>query len=262
MDSEGKKVASSSEILEEEQYPFATPKIGITTLEKYLQTLTTLPKEEFAKFGVSEAVLKGLVNVNQFVQVERNFRSKNKKFIIDQQYLLHCFARFCGLILPRGSAKGLDLIIPVFRTDTLMSCVVIQVKNLAARTFPANTSTDVMSKLGLDYLNFGVIGEFKAAPKDDFVRIVIQFSELKQATRHFDWKKLTGDKHALWLLGLKAFENLFFNDAGILNRPAKFLQFGFIPGCAGTNFASNYTSRCRNVILRGSFIDFLRKSCR
>lgn len=90
----------------------------------------------------------------------------------DQEFLFHSFVRSCGLILP-PDAPGADLIIPVFRTDNLMSCVVIQVKNYAIKTFPSFNSAKINEKLEksyLKFLNFESVGNFGSHPdEDDFV---------------------------------------------------------------------------------------------
>jgi hypothetical protein len=121
--------------------------------------------------GVSDEVLDGLVCFNQFVQMDHPLK-------INQQILLHFFARSSALILADGAA-GADLKIPVLRTDNKMSCISIQIKNYSVSTFP-HKSSETTSKFmteHMKYLNLGPIADFEEVHKDDFVRIVIQFNE-------------------------------------------------------------------------------------
>jgi hypothetical protein len=113
--------------------------------------------------GVSDEVLDGLVCFNQFVQMDHPLK-------INQQILLHFFARSSALILADGAA-GADLKIPVLRTDNKMSCISIQIKNYSVSTFP-HKSSETTSKFMTEH-----IADFEEVHKDDFVRIVIQFNE-------------------------------------------------------------------------------------
>jgi len=147
--------------------------------------------------------------------------------------LIHGFSRSVGFILPPRS-PGIDLVIPVLRSDNLMSCVAIQIKNDATDAFPS-TPKEINRKLSIDYLkflDFGKIGEFEAAPWDEFVRIVIQFREKKEFEldqEYFScWEPIIGSRsmndkvkncHSLWILGLDFFEDsLFFNNEEIIKN--------------------------------------------
>ena len=225
--------------------PYLSPKLGLVTLKRYLLLFAGLDEESCEEFGVSDETLNGMVSLNQFVQADKP--QKGEDFVIDQQYLLHCFARSCGLILPPGT-KGIDLLIPVLRTDSKMSCVVVQVKNVDVDTFP-NDCKNSMNRLKASALQFLDLGDscyFKALDdKDDFVRIVIQFSKIRRQTRvkkkkttmqanrlkaddkekeeeiseDYVWVQIPNSKKsAFWVLGFRGFENLFFWDKVILKN--------------------------------------------
>ena len=118
--SEGASSASSE--TESTSTLYLSPKLGITTLKEYLLMLSSACEVDLSSFGVSDA----LVSFNQFIQLET-------PLTINQPYLLHGFVRFVAFILP-FRAPGVDLVIPVLRTDNKMSCVVIQVKNYSDDT--------------------------------------------------------------------------------------------------------------------------------
>ncbi len=91
--------------------------------------------------------------------------------------LADAFIRGTGLILPYN-APGADLIIPVWRRDNKITVIAIQVKNIAANTFP-HQELEVVDKLfKLDFLDLTAVpGQFEAVEPEDFVRIVLQFRE-------------------------------------------------------------------------------------
>ena len=204
---------------------YFSPMIGITTLKEYLMMMLDIEEtEDLYNFGVSDDVLNGLVSLNQFIHIDN-------PLIINQPYLMHGFARSVGFILP-PRAPGVDLVVPVLRADNKMSCVVIQVKNYSTDSFPSNVS-EINTKLTIDYLkflDFSGIGDFEAAPWDDFVRIVIQFREKKEFKKEPDyfsyWIPINSSKslnekvkkcNSAWILGLDFFENsLFFGHEGII----------------------------------------------
>jgi hypothetical protein len=197
------------------------PYLGMTTLKAFLIMLTGLNDEDLKLFGVSESVLNGFVTVSQFIQMENPLENVN------QIFLMHGFSRSCGFILP-PRAPGADLLIPVLRTDNMMSCVAVQIKNYNYKVKFPHTPGKTTSKLTFEYLNyldFSAIGDFNEAPKDDFVRIVIQFTERLNNTDEedpsdimTDWRKIKDNTQALWINGLASFSKpLFFNNQGIIN---------------------------------------------
>lgn len=225
---------------------FLSPNIGVSTLREYLMLLGNLTNDELIYFGVSNEVLDGFANLNQFVQIFN-------PMTIDQPYLMHFFAKSCGAILATG-AIGADLMIPVLRKDNKMSCVMIQVKNYGKNiqsSFPKD-STDVcqgFSKQSLEYLTFKKVGDFPECHEDDFVRIVIQFDCETDTNPTKVWQRLVGSKslqnyenlsietsldpppiiqtsdrnqtplscNVLWLNGIRAFQShLFFNNPKII----------------------------------------------
>lgn len=219
------KTSSASNI---ESNLYISPKLGITTLKEFLLMLSSACEVDFSNFGVSDAVLNGLVSFNQFIQLENPLN-------INQPYLLHGFVRFVAFILP-FRAPGIDIVIPVLRTDNKMSCIAIQIKNYSSEAFPCG-ELHVSSKLSYSYmkfLDFGAVGDFEAAPSDDFVRIVLQFHEKKTSNDSPSalaaWSNIPGSVsnssvtqntgancQALWLLGLDVFEkSLFFNNSEII----------------------------------------------
>jgi hypothetical protein len=188
----------------------------VATVKDYLLMLSKCPLQEFSKFGVSETVLNGLVSVNQFIQMDGPLTK------ITAPYLLHAFARSCALVLP-PRAPGLDLLIPVLRSDNKMSVLAIQVKNLSTTAFPAN-ATEVNSKLNPSYLDYLAFSDSSMDP-NDFIRVVIQFTEESSTAPEYKWcviPQLAGRTRsrrnfkALWLRGLECFHHLFFDDESIL----------------------------------------------
>jgi hypothetical protein len=140
------------------------------------------------------------------------------------------FARGCAFILA-DRAPGGDLVFPVLRTDNKMSCIVFQIKNLGSKTFPddvATVSFKLNHKTLKQFLDFGAVGDFEAAPCDDFVRMVIQFGceDVKAKDDiNYCWSRIPLSKscinpgqpcHALWLFGLDALSHIFFEDLEIL----------------------------------------------
>ncbi|NBO24789.1 MAG: hypothetical protein EBU93_06105, partial [Chlamydiae bacterium] len=197
-----------------ESLRFFTPHIALTTVRQFLLFASNENfDQELSRFGVSDAVLDGVLSACQFVKIQSPMH-------INQVYLMHSFARGCGLILANG-AVGADLLFPVLRTDNKMSCIVFQIKNVQNSNFP-NNEIDVVEKLSkekLDYLNFNKIGKFEDAPVDDFLRIVIQFGleENQSRTRTHHWSQIPGSScQVLWLNGLKALGHCFFDDEDIL----------------------------------------------
>ena len=189
---------------------YLSPKIGVSTLREYLMMLSGRPLEELSQFGVSNEVLNGLISGNQFVQLECPLK-------INQAFLHQAFGRSVWFIAP-----GAYLIIPVLRKDNKMSCIAIQVKNYDTQTFPSSVQ-EISSKLlasPMPFMKFDSVGDFEEADPDDFIRIVIQFSDIKnneKKSHHwipFDQTK--PDRKALWLCGMKAFAPLFFNEKGII----------------------------------------------
>ncbi len=205
---------------------FVSPSIASTTVRQFLLLASNGEfDDQLGNFGVSDAVLDGFISVNQFVKLQEPMR-------IDHVYLMQAFSRGCGLILA-DRAVGADLILPVLRSDSKMSCIAIQVKNLQDEGFPARKN-DVSLKLNcekLDYLSFRAVGDFEAAPADDFIRVVIQFSlkELEGSGGDGDnycftdipnSQSLVGNDgipcKMLWLRGLRALKHCFFFDVEIL----------------------------------------------
>jgi hypothetical protein len=160
---------------------------------------------------------------------------------INQQILLHFFARSSALILADGAA-GADLKIPVLRTDNKMSCISIQIKNYSVSTFP-HKSSETTSKFmteHMKYLNLGPIADFEEVHKDDFVRIVIQFNEkgfdqvlMSENLKNIHWVNIPNSIsqassavnqvsrrkvqcQALWIRGLECFRPLFFDDESLI----------------------------------------------
>lgn len=205
---------------------YISPSIGVATLREFLVLLSSVPNEDLSAFGVSDAVLDGFITINQFVKLENPLK-------MDQAYLMHGFARSIAFILP-DRTPGLDLMIPVLRTDNRMSCVAIQVKNFSSEAFPDKVKdvTQKLSRFYLNYLDFGPIGSFDAAPADDFIRVVIQFREHKELNQPIDnlycWTPISDSEsqidpnnvcNALWLCGLDSFEkSLFFNHGEIIKN--------------------------------------------
>jgi hypothetical protein len=135
---------------------FISPLIGASTVKEFLIFLSDLTDASSLKnLGVSDEVLDGLVCFNQFVQMDHPLE-------VNQQVLLHFFARSSALILADGAA-GADLKIPVLRTDNKMSCISIQIKNYGISTFP-HKSSETTSKFmteHMKYFNLGPIADFK-----------------------------------------------------------------------------------------------------
>lgn len=202
---------------------FFSPSISLTTVRQFLLYASNGSfDEELSKFGVSDAVLDGALSACQFVKVQNPMN-------INQVYMMHAFARGCGLILA-NEAVGVDLLFPVLRTDNKMSCIVFQIKNIQTSSFP-NDEKNVVDKLQsskLNYLDFRKIGKFEEAPADDFIRIVIQFGLEENESEfgnNYHWSKIPSSIapssprsqcQALWLYGLKALEHCFFKDDDIL----------------------------------------------
>jgi hypothetical protein len=106
---------------------FISPLIGASTGREFLMFLSDLTDaSSLNNLGVSDEVLDGLVCFNQFVQMDHPLK-------VNQQVLLHFFARSSALILADGAA-GADLKIPVLRTDSKMSYISIQMKNYGIST--------------------------------------------------------------------------------------------------------------------------------
>ena len=226
------------------------PNIGVSTLREYLMLFADLRKEDLIYFGVSNEVLDGLVNLNQFVQLSNPLK-------IDQPYLMHFFAKSCGAILSTG-APGADLLFPVLMKDNRMSCVLVQVKNFGSgASFPCNDA-EVCGKLTrsfLKFLNLDKVGDFQKVEPDNFVRIVIQLGGSSGTHLSKVWKSIIGSEslqdygdaenvslegglaavllnprksarldipktcQVLWLNGIETFkENLFFNHAKIIKN--------------------------------------------
>ncbi len=208
-----------------------TPILPLVTVRQFLLLASGGRfDDEFYKFGVSDEVFDGLVSFSQFVNMER-------PLVMNQVYLMQAFARGCALT-PPARTIGVDAIIPVLRTDDRMSCIAVQFKNFDFITFPSNSS-EVSAKLSsrmLNFLDFGKIGDFEAAPQDDFVRLVIQFgpknefsagnlfsltqiptsiSSVKKDLK--DEQKSKSCCHALWVHGLHALDHLFFKDPLLLD---------------------------------------------
>ena len=214
---------------------FLAPNIALSTVREFFLLISAGRfDDELTRFGVSDEVLDGIISVTQFVKLQHPMH-------IDQIYLMHCFAKGCGLILA-DNAPGADLILPVLRTDNRMSCIVIQAKNLKDKKFP-NDVANVSNKLGIDvlgkYLHFDAVGDFAAAPADDFVRIVIQFGmdddakDVNKTASDFFWSKIPAPEASeprrttvkcLWLRGLKALDHLFFFDKEILSLLTRILS--------------------------------------
>lgn len=110
---------------------FFIPKVAVSTVKEFLLMLSKCPVGQFDNFGVSESVLEGLVSVTQFIQMDGPISD------ITAPFFVRCFARSCALIQP-PRAPGLDLLIPVLRSDNEMSVIAIQVKNLSTTVFPSN----------------------------------------------------------------------------------------------------------------------------
>lgn len=207
-------------------FEYLSPKLGVTTLREYLLMLSDVVNEDLDRFGVSDAVLDGLISFNQFTQVD-------DPIYINQIYLLEGFVKFVAFILPPRT-PGIYLLIPVLRTDNRMSCVVIQVKNYSTDIFPYNAKNvnDKLKSSYLTFLNLSAIGDFESCPCDDFVRIVIQFREKKsfesQPVSFAQWVPIQGSKssnsslrvcNSLWMFGLDHFEkSLFFGNEAIVKN--------------------------------------------
>ncbi len=209
---------------------FVSPNIATTTVRQFLLLASNgFLFGQFEKFGVSDAVLDGFISVNQFVKLQASMR-------IDQVYLMQAFSRGCGLILA-ARAVGADLIFPVLRKDNRMSCIAIQVKNLQVRTFPSEGDVSAhFSHSKLQYLDFGVVGDFAAAPVDDFIRMAIQFGpEFQSKDKIYSWTAIPNSRsncppatsassrrpvhhpcNVFWLRGLQALKHCFFCDEDIL----------------------------------------------
>jgi hypothetical protein len=215
---------------------FISPLIGASTVKEFLMFLSDLTDASSLKnLGVSDEVLDGLVCFNQFVQMDHPLE-------VNQQVLLHFFARSSALILADGAA-GADLKIPVLRTDNKMSCISIQIKNYGVSTFP-HKSSETTSKFmteHMKYFNLGPIADFKEVHKDDFVRIVIQFNGKgfddqvlrSENTKNIHWVNIPNSIsqassavnqasrrkvqcQALWIRGLECFRPLFFDDESLI----------------------------------------------
>jgi hypothetical protein len=203
---------------------FLTPSIAVSTVRQFILFASNGKFDnDLGNFGVSDQVLDGLLSVNQFVKLENPMN-------IDQVFLMQGFARGCAFILA-DRAPGGDLVFPVLRTDSKMSCIVFQIKNLGSKTFPddvATVSFKLNHKTLKQFLDFGAVGDFEAAPCDDFVRMVIQFGceDVKAKDDiNYCWSRIPLSKscinpgqpcHALWLFGLDALSHIFFEDLEIL----------------------------------------------
>ena len=202
---------------------FLTPNIAVSTVRQFILLASNGEfDDDLGNFGVSDQVLDGLLSVNQFVKLENPMH-------IDQVFLMQGFARGCAFILA-DRAPGGDLVFPVLRTDNKMSCIVFQIKNLSSNTFPdrvAKVSSKLSHKVLNNFLDFGAVGDFGAAPSDDFVRVVIQFGceDVHAKGEIYFWSKIPMSKscinpgqpcHALWLYGLDALSHIFFGDLEIL----------------------------------------------
>jgi hypothetical protein len=233
---------SSTTILEEtisvdDSTVFFTPLIGASTVREFLMFLSDLTDASSLKnLGVSDEVLDGLVCFNQFVQMDHPLK-------VNQQVLLHFFARSSALILADGSA-GANLKIPVLRSDNKMSCISIQIKNYGVSTLFPHKSSETTSKFKTENMKFfdlGPIADFEEVHKDDFVRIVIQFNGKgfddqvlrSEDTKNIEWVNIPNSVsqassavnqasrrkvqcQALWIRGLECFRPLFFDDESLI----------------------------------------------
>ena len=104
-----------------------------------------------------DELLDGILNFSQFISMDAiGFTSTGKeiKFRITQDLLKEAFVRNVALILPVG-AKGADMIIPILKPDNTMSCISIQVKNLANLNFIGGKHLKtVLHKLSPSFLSF------------------------------------------------------------------------------------------------------------
>ena len=180
-------------------------------LRDFLSKLAGLTEAEITALGLSEAMLDGLVNVNQFIACKR-------PYAFSQAVLKEAFLRGVGLSLP-VNWPGADLLIPVLRSDNLFSAVMVQVKNLDQMSIPGSTSAlskEIISKLTAKYtLLEDALKDI--VPDQEFAKIVIQFALPREGnqTTFGDLVQIrpckpdAGRGEVLWILGLAGFKHLF-----------------------------------------------------
>ena len=125
-------------------------------VHEFLKDLSNSKVETDASM-LSEEFLHGFVSFSQFISLEKvGFSNEEMKFEVNQELLLHAFVRGSALILPIRT-EGADLVIPVLKSDNTMSCIIIQIKNLAKnKIIPASSvqCREILDKLELDNMKF------------------------------------------------------------------------------------------------------------
>ncbi len=188
--------------------PNRFPLVSVVKLSDFLKQLGDLTNDELASLNLSAPMLDGLVHLSQNFQMMRPVE-------VNQILLAHAFVRGVGFILP-GKFEGIDLLVPVFRSDNTFSCLVIQVKNLSQLSIlgpNSDQAQDIIRKLSAIHIpNFSLraISSFKNVPGWEIAKVVIQFRP-PFAEKDVPTKSIVDAQRSkvLWLLGLDAFEHLF-----------------------------------------------------